>query len=101
MANNATISNFHVEYMDVTQHWSPHSEKFAGADSLLTMLNSGWEMNTVVKRKEHWFAGMRLVYIYYVELVRGDEKMIMPVLHNPYINRLIMSKAVTVKPMDD
>lgn len=96
--SNATdnISNFHVEYMDVTQHWNDKSEKYAGADSLLTMLYNGWEMKKEVRREERWFAGSRLVYIYHVELERDGETMHMPVIHNPYISRMIMRDDVTV-----
>lgn len=95
---NRNITNYHVEYMDVTQHWSDKSEKFAGADSLLTMLYDGWEMKKKVKRKEHWFAGMRAVYVYYIELERDGEKMVMPVVHNPYIGRMIMKHDIEVEP---
>ena len=91
------LTNFHVEYMDVVQHWSPNSEKFAGADSLLTLLYDGWQMNRTVKRREHWFAGMRSVYIYHIELERNGEKVTMPVVHNPYINRMIRSNNITVE----
>jgi hypothetical protein len=32
---------------------------------------------------------MRQTNIYYVDLVRGDERMTMPVTHNPYVDRML------------
>lgn len=93
---NRNITNFHVEYMDVIQHWCPNSEKYAGADSLLTMMYEGWEMKDTVIREEHWFAGMRLVNVYRVELERDSETMTMQILHNPYIARMIANHDVEV-----
>jgi hypothetical protein len=83
------IADFHVEYMDVTQHWHPESEPFAGGDALLTALYDGWRMLKDVTCETHWFAGMRQTNIYYVDLVRGDERMTMPVTHNPYVDRML------------
>lgn len=96
MAEN--ISNFHVEYMDVVQHWSPNSEKYAGADSLLTMIYRGWEIKNPIMREERMFAGMRQVSIYHITLERNGERMRMPVIHNPFINRMIASNKIQVIP---
>jgi hypothetical protein len=86
---NTNVSNFHVQYMDVTsQHWNPESEQFAGGDHLMTALNHGWDVARCVETR-HWFAGMRSVTIYRFELERKGEKMSMPVLTNPYVSRLI------------
>ncbi|GAB4522906.1 MAG: hypothetical protein OHK0046_36130 [Anaerolineae bacterium] len=93
---NRNITNFHVEYMDVTQHWNEKSEQFAGADGLLTMLYNGWEMKKKVKRQEHWFAGMRAVCVYHIELERNGETVTMPVIQNPYIGRMLLQNGVEV-----
>ncbi len=98
MAEN--ISNFHVEYMDVIQHWSPTSEKYAGADSLLTMIYKGWQMKTPVMREQRMFAGMRQVNIYHITLERNGDVMKMPVIHNPYINRMIISNKIQIIPFE-
>ncbi len=95
---NENITNFHVEYMDVTQHWSEKSEQFAGADSLLTMLYKGWQMKKTARREERWFAGSRLVYIYYITLERAGETIIMPVVHNPFVNRMIAQHQIEIVP---
>lgn len=94
------IANFHVQYMDVTQHWSAQSEKYAGADSLITMIHRGWEMNKRVRREERWFAGMRSVTIYHIELEKDGQKIVMPVIHNPYISRMIARNDIEVVPME-
>jgi hypothetical protein len=90
MINRSTL-NFHVEYLDVTQHWCPLSEKYAGGDALLTAVDEGWNMGSRVICEEHWFAGMRLTRVFHIELHRNGERRIMPVLHNPYVDRMLAS----------
>lgn len=98
---NQTPSNFHVDYIDVAQHWSPDSEKYAGGDCLVTALYSGWEMNPVVYVERKWYAGARQITVYHVELERDGEVMSMPVLNNPYINRMIRNTEVQVQPIEN
>lgn len=93
------VSNFHVEYMDVTQHWSAQSEEYAGADSLVTMLYRGWQMKRKVMREERQFAGMRSVYVYHITLEKDGQTMTMPVVHNPYLSRMIMRSNLEIVPM--
>ena len=38
-------ANFHAEYMDVVQHWSPDSEKYGGGDALITIMMMGLELS--------------------------------------------------------
>jgi len=89
---NRNHSNYHVEYMDVTQHWCEHSEKFAGADALITAINDGWAINGNVEYETIYFADSRPQYVYYINLKRDDETLTMPVLHSPYLNRMISRK---------
>jgi hypothetical protein len=93
-------SNSHFQYMDVVRHWSPISEKYAGGDALITLLNEGWLLNEIVFYEEFWHAGSRLVVIYHVTLVRDDEEMQVPVLSNPYVHRMMMSLPVQVRPIN-
>jgi hypothetical protein len=98
---NASSSNFHVEYMDVTQHWSPESERYAGGDCLMTALHNGWEMSPTVRVEQKWYAGMRHVTIYHVELRREGKTMVMPIINNPYVTRQFSQMdEVEVVPMD-
>lgn len=100
MAKNGS-TNFHVEYMDVVQHWHSESQPFAGGDSLLTALYDGWEMSDIVVREEYWFAGMRSVKVYHFELSRGDEIMVMPIIDTPYLTRIIQSSQLQVMSSED
>lgn len=91
-------SNSHFEYMDVVRHWSPVSQKYAGGDAVITLLNEGWRVNEVVFHEEYWHAGSRPVTIYHLDMVRGDEQMHVPVLSNPYVRRMIENLPVHVHP---
>lgn len=84
-----TRMNHHVEYIDITTYWHPNSEAFAGGDALLTALNNGWQVMGEVRCETHWYAGMRSIRIYHFVLERDGEQMKMPVVNNPYVNRLI------------
>lgn len=95
--NQNDISNYHVQYIDVSsQHWHPSSESFAGGDNLMTALNNGWSFDKTVVVEQHWFAGMRSTHVYYFELTRDDEKMTMPVLECPYVARLLSQADIRV-----
>src|SRR5690606_15045014 len=83
------INNFHAEYLDVVQHWSPTSAHYAGGDALVTFLSQAWELCPEVKVEDRYFAGMRSVAVYHMELERDGETLNMPVLRNPYVNRII------------
>lgn len=86
---NTNISNFHVQYLDVTsQHWNPQSASFAGGDHLMTAIAHGWDIVRCVET-QHWYAGMRSVTVYRFELERDNEKMNMPVLTNPAVARFV------------
>lgn len=99
MAEN--ITNFHVQYMDVTsQHWSPSSERYAGGDHLMTAIYNGWVISDCVEVEEHWFAGMRSITLYHFELARGDETMNMPVVSSPYVNRFIIQSRLCLVHRD-
>lgn len=101
MAKSSNVSNFHVLYQDVTtQHWHPDSETYAGGDHLLTALEKGWTIEECVLVR-HWYAGMRSVKLYEFKLQRGDTKMLMPVIDNPYIGRFIEEQGVNLIVNED
>lgn len=93
------VTNFHVDYLDVTQHWSPTSEAYAGGDGLITALYNGWSMDRLVKAEQKWFAGMRSVMVYYCSLERNGQTMTMPVLNNPYVDRMLLKLDAEVVPV--
>jgi hypothetical protein len=85
-----------IEDMIAYRHWHAESEMFAGGDSLSTALFLGWSIRDTVHLEEHWYAGTRRVAVFYFELTRGDESVTMPVIGNPYIDRLIAMSGVQV-----
>jgi hypothetical protein len=98
---NQNLTNFHVQYMDVVQHWNVDSQGFAGADCLLTALYRGWEIHTLVKKEIRWYGGMRSNSIYHFELTQGDQRMVMPVIGNPFLDRMIEQPTLQLLALDD
>ncbi len=94
-------SNSHFQYMDVVRHWSPISEKYAGGDALVTLFTEGWQLHETVFYEEYWHAGSRPVTIYHLEMVRDDEKMNVPVISNPYVDRMMDTLPVQVRPLKE
>jgi hypothetical protein len=88
--------NFHIQYLDVNRHWSPRSEKFAGGDNLLTALMRGWEISDKVEKESYWHAGVRQITVYHFRLRRNDQEIAMPVLANPYVNRMLFTSPFSV-----
>ena len=82
-------NSYHDEYLDVTQHWSEKSEPYAGGDALVTLLSRGWKLKKEVNVEERYFAGLRSVSVYHLNLERNGETMHLPVLRNPYVNRIL------------
>jgi len=79
-----------IQYQDTTtQHWSFSSEKFAGGDNLLTALARGWEIESKVILKRHWFAGARCIEIFHFTIKRGQIAAEMAVIGNPYVYRFL------------
>lgn len=101
LSSPASQSNAHVEYLDVTQHWHPHSEPYAGGDALLTLISEGWVMKHDVYVEKREFAGLRSVSVYHVELERGGQTIRVPIVRNPYINRIIRTGPYRQIPLDE
>ena len=94
--------NYHVTYPDVYRHWSPHCERYAGGDSLVTMLMDGWTFTgDTVYFEEYWHAGTRPVTVFHFELVNGDELISMPVITNPYVRRVIRMHHLKTKSVSE
>lgn len=94
-------NNSHFNYLEVHRHWSPESEHFAGGDCLVTALNDGWGFNDDIYVEEFWHAGMRHVVVYHFELTRGTEAITMPVICNPYIDRVVSQLELNLHPLDE
>lgn len=81
--------NAHFSYMDAVTHWCPRSQRFTGGDALITCLDKGWEIEPEVFYEEYGQTGGRQIVVYYFELHRDNETVRMPVVNNPYVERLI------------
>lgn len=100
MPKTTRVTNYHVQYQDVTsQHWHPRSEEFAGGDNLMTALENGWHINECLLTK-HYYAGMRSVKVYRFHLSKGDSQIVMPVIYNPYVERLIDEEGYELQEED-
>jgi hypothetical protein len=98
--NSKPHSNFHVEYMDVAQHWHAASEEYAGGDALVTLISNGWTMKRDVYVEKREFAGLRSISVYHVELEKDGKTIKMPVVRNPYINRVLRMGDFHQVPLD-
>jgi hypothetical protein len=96
----AHIDAIMIEDIGVYRHWHGSSEKFAGGDCLATALFLGWTFNPVVLVDTYWHFGTRQVHVYHFELMRDDETVSMPLLGNPYVDRLIAQHNLEVMPVD-
>ena len=89
---------FTMEDISFYRHWHLQSERFAGGDSLATALFEGWTLREPVLRDNYWCAGTREVHVFHFHLMRDGAYMTLPVLGNPFVDRLIkeMNMAVVV-----
>lgn len=95
------LDRLHVEEdLNVYRHWHAHSEKFAGGDALATLLLTGWLMRDAVFVDTYWLSGSREVRVYHFELLRDDQSVSIPVIGNPYVERLIALHQVQVVPIE-
>ena len=85
-----------LEDVDFYRHWHPKSERFAGGDCLATALMLGWVLKVPIIMDIYWCMGSRQVNVYHCDLVRGEETLHMPVVGNPYMDRLIQQMELPV-----
>ncbi len=81
------------------RHWSPSSQTYAPVDVLLEYLVADWNLNPVVGLEKFWYGGGRHVAVYYVELTKGNQTVVMPVHANPVVRRLIVERQLRVMPL--
>jgi len=87
----------HEKYTDKYQHWCPQSAKYAGGDHLISAFRNDWTFDdNTVYAEQAWKSGSRPVTVYHFVLIRDGETMIMPVISNPFIERFITEKLMTI-----
>jgi hypothetical protein len=94
------LTDYHFAYQDLYRHWHADSEHYTGGDALNTALDEGWTIKDIVGIEEIEHVGARGTIVYYFELTRGaDEVVTMPVIGNPYVERLVMIMDFTLVPL--
>lgn len=91
-----TVDRLLIEDVDFYRHWHSDSEEFAGGDSLATALMIGWEIAGMVAMDIFWCSGSRQVPVYYFRLNRDGDTRLMPVLGNPFVDRLLKERKLVV-----
>lgn len=82
------------------RHWHAASEYYTGGDALLTALEEGWQMPSVVYRQDHLLAGVRTVSVYHIDLTRADIATTMRVIVNPFIAKLLQTREARIVTFD-
>jgi hypothetical protein len=95
---NAVPSSIEMEQWpaDKPRHWSSSSQTYVPADVLLEYLDDDWDISSVVGREECWHGGGRHITVYYFELTRNHQAVVMPVLGNPIVRRLVDERQLRV-----
>lgn len=90
MTNQFKLSDFYPSPFDLTCHWCPLSQPYAGVDALLRYLDRGWKVQGDIGFDEHWFGESRRILVYRFILNRHDRCVTMHVVWNPVFERLLI-----------
>jgi hypothetical protein len=93
------VTTIEEDLRGIVRHWDGVSEKYAGGDSLLTALYTGWKLPEVVFVERHWHAGSRRVNVYHFKLTCDGDSLTMPVIGNPFVTRLLMEHNIRLIPV--
>jgi hypothetical protein len=85
-----------LEEISFFRHWDADSEIYAGGDNLATALYLGWSLGDTVLLKEHWHSVKRCVRVYYFELTHDKTSVVMPVVCNPFVEKLITTSELQI-----
>lgn len=85
----APLASVNFEDNGIYRHWSPRSQIFVGGDTLLTALDSGWEIAGTVLRQEYSCTSNRSTYVYHLELHRDRAIISVRVTENPWVTRML------------
>jgi len=96
ITNTNKPEGLHEKYTQTNRHWCPISEKYTGADSLLTAQRNGWQMLGIAYCQRVYFSGGRYTKIYHIKLIRGSDSCIMRITHNPFITRMFQQYKVAI-----
>jgi hypothetical protein len=88
-------------YTTDDRHWCPRSESYTGADSLITAQRNGWQMIGLAYQQQILLRGGRYTTLYYFELERAGEHVLMPIVNNPFVTRMLRNYRMDVLPLKD
>ncbi|MDX1992425.1 MAG: hypothetical protein SF029_08550 [bacterium] len=71
------------------RHWCPESETYAGGDQLATLLFMGWQIREIICQEKLPYLEKCAGRFYHVILKRREETLVLPVLANPYVERIV------------
>ncbi|MGJ3237483.1 MAG: hypothetical protein ACFE0Q_02140 [Anaerolineae bacterium] len=88
----------HTKYTETDRHFSPKSERYTGADSLITAQRNGWRLINIAYEEQIEMRGGRHTTLYYFKLTRNNDKMIMPIIATPFVERMLLNRRVVLLP---
>ena len=88
----------HNYYTETNRHFAPRSEIYTGADSLITAQRNGWRLVNIAYEEAVQMRGGRYTSLYYFKLIRNNEKMVMPIVGTPFIERMLMRLKILLLP---
>lgn len=94
-----TLEGTHEYFTRTKRHWSARSEAYTGADSLLTAQRLGWQVQGLAYREQFMLSGGRHTTLYHVKLVRGTKNIFMPIVDNPFLQRIFVHYDVKIVPI--
>jgi hypothetical protein len=71
------------------RHWCPESETYAGGDQLATLLFMGWHIREIICQEKLPYLEKCAGRFYHIVLTRAEETLLLPVLANPYVERIV------------
>lgn len=89
----------HTYYMRTARHFCAQSERYTGADSLLTAQQNGWRLFGIAYREDVMLLGGRHTTLYHFKMVRGRQTLIMPIVENPFVLRMLKQHRVNILPI--
>jgi hypothetical protein len=90
-----------IWFMHRPRHWSPNSEQYTGADSLITALRNGWLVDSLVSQHNFLHSGGRITAVYTFTLRLDTEVRQMAIISTPLITRLLEEGVFTVLMQDE
>lgn len=91
----------HEFYTANDRHWHAGSERYTGADSLLTAQRNGWRLLDLAYEQIIELRGGRSTCVYYFHLIRHSERILMPIVENPFIHRMLNERKMHIRPLHE